>query len=240
MNPIAKYITAFYKLSRIKVIVGDYFILLTAVSIIATNNSVSIPYLLVAAIISLAIHCYSFIVNDLEDAEDDALDEKKKLRNPISAGLISYTEGLAILKFTAAFALILSFFIGGVNTLMISFAAILAGHFYSWKPIRFKSYPIFDIVSHSFALAAFQPILFNTFPGGSFSETFWFVYFGVTLVSIGGALYNQLRDYNVDVASNLNNFTITFGKPIAKILFVLAYLIGFGLNFAVILNYLKI
>ncbi len=239
MHIAIKYIAAFYRLSRIKVIVGDYFILLTGVSVISTENNVALPYLFIATLISLSIHCYSFIVNDLEDAEDDALDEKKKLRNPVSSGFISYREGLIILQLTSVPALIAAFFFGGINAFMVAFAAILTGHLYSWKVVRFKSYPIFDIATHSFALAGFQPILFNSFAGGSFSSSFWLVFIGVMLVSIGGALYNQLRDYNVDVKSGLNNTTIFFGKKISKVLFVFAYLLGFILNFAAIIEFLK-
>lgn len=239
MNQLIKYITAFYRLSRIKVIVADYFILLTGVSIMSTENKVALPYLIIATLISLSIHCYSFIVNDLEDAEDDALDDKKKLRNPISSGYITYNQGFIILQLTSIPALIASFAFGGINAFMVAFAAILTGHLYSWKVVRFKAYPILDIVSHSFALAGFQPILFNSFTGGTFSSSFWLVYIGVTLISVGGALYNQLRDYDVDVQSNLNNTTIFFGKRLSKALFILAYLLGFVLNFAAIIQYIK-
>lgn len=221
-----KIIVAFYRLSRIKTIVVDYFILLSIISIISTQGRVSLLHLFVATLISLSIHCYAFIVNDVEDAEDDAMDPKKKLRNPVSSGYITPRQGLMILQTTSIPAAIAAFIFAGLDGLFVTVLALILGHLYSWKKVRLKSYPILDVLSHSFALAGFQPLLYNTFEGGKIDLVVLFIFLGVSVISIGGAIYNQYRDYEVDVKSNLKNTTIFFGKKLTPLIILGLYSFG--------------
>ncbi|MEP7103238.1 MAG: UbiA family prenyltransferase [Candidatus Dojkabacteria bacterium] len=226
---IKKFFIAFYRLSRIKVILKDYFIPLTIISIFASGFKVSIFDYVIAILVSLSVHCYSFIVNDCEDAEDDAMDPKKVHRNPISDKFITYKQGLMFLQITSFPTLIIVLVFQSIPASLIILSALLAGHFYSWKTVRFKSYPFIDLLSHCYALGVFQVVYFMLLSNGENSLIGVFSIVGIGLFSMGGALYNQIRDFEVDVKSKLNNTAITIGKGNANMLSILFYSLGVSL-----------
>jgi len=232
MSKLQKLIIAFIRLSRIKVILKDYFVWLTIASLIASGLNIPIQIILLAVLTSLFVHLYAFIVNDCEDAEDDAKDPKKAKRNPISAGFITYKTGIYILQLTSFPALIIAFLTSGLSGLVVIFSGILLGHLYSWKKVRFKSMPVIDILSHIFSLSMFQVIYFLTLPGASITIGSICIILAAGFFSAGGALYNQLRDFDVDTLSGLNNTASFLGKKHAKLLASLFYV--FGLIFGVL------
>ncbi|MEO6728914.1 MAG: UbiA family prenyltransferase [Candidatus Dojkabacteria bacterium] len=229
MKMIKKFFIAFYRLSRLNVILHDYFPFLTIVTIIGIGFKISIFDYFLAILVSLSVHCYSFIVNDLEDAEDDAMDEKKAKRNPVSSGFITYRQGLMILQLTSIPALILVFVFQGIPAFLVVLSAIVAGHLYSWKKVRYKSYPFVDLISHAYALGAFQVLYFMLLKNADTGLTPILVLIGVALISMGGALFNQVRDFQVDVKSHLRNTAITIGKNNANFFSIAFYSVGVSL-----------
>lgn len=229
MKRFKKALIAFYRLSRINVILHDYFPALTIISIIAVGFKVSILDFVIATLVSLSVHTYSFIVNDLEDAEDDARDEKKAKRNAISSGFITYKQGQAILQLAAFPALIIALAIHGIPAFLIVLSGIVTGHLYSWKKMRYKSFPFIDILSHCYALGIFQVVYFMFLPGADNNLISVLCIIGIGLFSMGGALYNQVRDWKVDVAAKLNNTAITIGKKNGQLLSVLFFSFGLAL-----------
>jgi 4-hydroxybenzoate polyprenyltransferase len=152
---------------------------------------------------------FAFMVNDLEDAPDDARDPERGARNAITVGLITPRAGwaAALLVGLAAAAL----FAGlnraagavGLITLALSFG-------YSWRGVRLKALPLVDVISHALMLSA---LLFlagyltvDAAPGRA-----WWVAAGVGLISAYGQLYNQLRDYALDRAAGLHNTARVLG-----------------------------
>lgn len=241
MNKIKKSLIAFYRLSRINVILHDYFPYLTIVTIIAVGFKISVLDYFLGIVVSLLVHCYAFIVNDCEDAEDDARDEKKAKRNPISSGFITYKQGILILQLTAIPALIIVFVFQGIPAFLVILSAIITGHLYSWKKLRYKSYPFIDVLSHAYALASFQVLYFMLMPNAEVNIISILAFFAVGLISIGGSLYNQVRDWKVDVAAKLNNTAITIGKNNAQLLSVAFYSIGVSLvSVAIVLRLVRL
>lgn len=153
---------------------------------------------------------YAFMINDIEDAPDDARDPDRAARNPVTSGEIGIRTGYAACRVVAAVTLILYAF-GGLAVLGIGMATLLLSHFYSWRPIRLKAWPITDIVSHSLMLSGFLLLagyfIYHDAPG-----IVWFVAAGATLYSVYGQLYNQLRDYDMDKAAGLFNTAIVLGE----------------------------
>lgn len=153
---------------------------------------------------------YAFMINDIEDAPDDARDPARAARNPISSGRIPPSIGYRATRVVAAATLIL-YACGGVSVLLIGIGTLLLSHLYSWRPVRLKAWPVTDVLSHSLMLSGLLLLagyfIYHDNPG-----IVWFVAAAATLVSVYGQLYNQLRDFDMDKAAGLYNTAIILGE----------------------------
>jgi len=159
---------------------------------------------------------YAFMINDIEDAPDDALEASRAARNPVASGEITPRQGWAASLLVALATLILYATVG-VWPFVIGTLTLALSHFYSWKPVRLKAWPVTDIVSHSLMLSGLL-VLAGYFAYASDIGAVWLMATAATLISVYGQLYNQLRDYDVDVAAGLKNTTIMVGKRNALVL----------------------
>ena len=152
---------------------------------------------------------YAFMINDIEDAPDDARDPARAARNPITSGRIPAKIGYTACRAIAVVTLLL-YACGGMWVLVIGIATLLLSHLYSWRPVRLKAWPVTDILSHSLMLSGLLLLagyfIYHDRPG-----IVWFVAGAATLVSVYGQLYNQLRDYDMDKAAGLYNTAIILG-----------------------------
>ncbi len=187
----------------------------------ARPNDVALDWRLVAVTLAniLAV-AYAFMINDIEDAPDDARDPARAARNPISSGEIGVRIGYAACRVVAAATLIL-YAMGGLTVFGIGVATLLLSHLYSWRPVRLKAWPVTDIVSHSLMLSGLLLLagyfIYDNQPG-----IVWFVAACVTLASVYGQLYNQLRDYDMDKAAGLHNTAIILGERNTRLAMYLA------------------
>lgn len=211
-SPVWAQIRGLIRLTRWKEYVPFVVPLTILGALLATRpNDILLDWRLLAVTAAniLAV-AYAFMINDIEDAPDDARDPARAARNPISTGEIGVRIGYAACRIVAAATLIL-YALGGVWTLFIGIATLLLSHLYSWRPIRLKAWPVTDIVSHSLMLSGLLLLagyfIYHTQPG-----IVWFVAAGVTLISAYGQLYNQLRDYEMDKAAGLYNTAIILGE----------------------------
>jgi len=153
---------------------------------------------------------YAFMINDIEDAPDDARDPARAARNPITTGRIPAKLGYTACRVIAVVTLIL-YACGGMWVLVIGVATLLLSHLYSWRPVRLKAWPVTDILSHSLMLSGLLLLagyfIYHDRPG-----LVWFVAAAATRVSVYGQLYNQLRDYDMDKAAGLYNTAIILGE----------------------------
>ena len=117
---------------------------------------------------------------------------------------------------------------GQVNFQIFIFGLIitLIGYLYSAKPFRFKSRPLIDIISHGFFLAEAEILIFALLPGSQFDVKTLLIAIGVYLFSMGGDLYNELRDWIVDREVGLKNTASILGYNVTRILSYLFYGIG--------------
>ncbi len=175
------------------------------------HNDTMLDWRLVAATgANILAVAYAFMINDIEDAPDDARDPERAARNPIATGEIGSRFGYAACRVVAAATMIL-YAVGGLWVFVIGGATLLLSHLYSWRPVRLKAYPVTDIVSHSLMLSGLLLLagyfLYHDAPG-----VVWFVAAGVTFFSVYGQLYNQLRDFDTDKAAGLYNTAIVLGE----------------------------
>jgi len=183
----------------------------------AQAQNVSLDWRLIVVLIAnnLAVG-YAFMINDIEDAPDDAREAARAARNPVASGELTPRQGWAASLSVAAVTLIL-FGLAGVWPFIVGSLTLALSHFYSWKPIRLKAWPVTDIVSHSLMLSGLL-FLAGYFTYSSNPGLVWLVAAAATLLSVYGQLYNQLRDYDMDVAAGLYNTAIVVGKRNARTL----------------------
>lgn len=181
------------------------------------HDSVTLDWRLVVVLLAnFASMAYAFMINDIEDAEDDAHEAERGDRNPITSGELSKQIGWYAAIGMAVLALI-GYALAGTSTLLIGILILVLAHLYSWKPVRLKGLPLVDILSHALFLsmllylAAF--FIYSTDLG-----VLWVLAIGTFLISAYGQLYNQVRDYEADQAAGLKNTASVLGKTVTMIL----------------------
>lgn len=177
---------------------------------------------------------FAFMVNDIEDAPDDALDQHKRRHNVISSGLLSRREGmiLSALTFFSALAL---YGASGALALVTGAAILLLCYLYSAHPFRLKARPVSDVVSHALMLSGLL-IAAGFFTYGTAPREVWLVIAAASLFSAYGQFYNQVVDYEVDKAAGLKNTAVLFGKRATSILGHLSIIIALICIMAAILH----
>ncbi len=198
----------------------------TLLGVIAARGALGWPLLGVLAANWLAV-AFAFMINDVEDAADDALDPAKVGRNPVSAGDLSprraYAASFAVALLSAAIYALLGWlpFIAGATCLLL-------GLLYSWRPVRLKSMPLFDLVSHCLMLAGLQFIAaFVTFQTELGPRFFWPLAFTIA-VSLYGEMYNELRDLEGDRAAGVKHTACLIGSGPAHWLMMTCLAVGVG------------
>ena len=168
-------------------------------------NAVSVDWRLAAVLVANVLAMsFAFMINDVEDAPDDALNPKKRLHNVISSGVLTRREGLFYTWLTFIIALVL-YALGSGWTLLWGAVTLVMCYLYSAHPFRLKARPVTDVLSHALMLSGLL-VMTGYFIYGSYPGVAWYVIAAATLFSAYGQFYNQIDDYEVD------------NKPVSKIL----------------------
>ena len=154
--------------------------------------------------------CFAFMLNDVEDAPDDALDADKRAHNVISAGMLSRREGMGVSAATFALSLLL-FVAAGGWALVFGAGTLALCYVYSAHPFRFKARPLTDFLSHALMLSGLLIAAGYATYGNDPGEV-WLVVLAAILFSAYGQFYNQVEDYDVDKAAGLRNTAVLLGK----------------------------
>ncbi len=184
-----------------------------------SSRVVTIIILLAANILATT---FAFMINDVEDAEDDAKDEKKAKRNPISAGHISRNFGYVV-SFSVAFLALLLYLLLDTKTFLVGLSLIVLGFLYSWKKVRLKGMPFLDILSHGYFLAG-GILLASFFPFSSDLSLVLPPFLVAYTISIAGDLFNEIRDFTVDRKAGLKNTVSIIGLRPSVIFKTLMYI----------------
>ncbi len=228
------YFTGIVRLTRYREYLW-FVVITTCLGVIAAYGAFGWKLALVLLANELAVG-FAFMINDVEDAADDALDLAKAKRNPVSAGLLraraayAASFGVAILS-AALFALL------GRWPLIIGSACLLIAFLYSWRPVRLKAIPFVDLGSHALMLAGLQ------FAAGyfAFTDTFgsrfiWPIAM-VLSFSMYGELFNELRDLDGDLMAGVTHTACVLGADAARQLALAFVILGF---FAAIVSFLVV
>ncbi len=158
---------------------------------------------------------FAFMLNDIEDARDDARDPIRAARNAVTSGQISARDGAVAAVVVALAALALYAAVGSV-ALGVGALTLALGALYSWRGVRLKALPGVDVLSHllmlSVLLCLAGYVAHGTDPARASAALV-----GVGLISAYGQLYNQLRDYDQDSAAGLRNTAHVLGPRRTRI-----------------------
>ncbi len=146
--------------------------------------------------------------NDVEDAPDDML--VHSTRNIVALGKITKNTGHLVAVVLCVISLTLSI-IAGIAVFIIILAFIITAFLYSWRPIRMKAMPFWDLFSHAvmgglmFLSAAWSSDIL--FEGHVLSVCLIFS-LGIVL----SLLAHQLYDYEDDKVAKIRTTTVVLGK----------------------------
>jgi len=172
---------------------------------------------------------FSFMINDVEDAPDDALNPAKVNRNPVSAGHISPPLAYAASFGVALLAGVAYAFLGPIP-FWLGLACLAIGLLYSWRVVRLKRIPVVDLISHGLLLAGLQFLCayFTFAPNGGGQWIAPFVF--VVSISLYGELFNEVRDLEGDLKAGVTHTAAIVGERAAHVMMYLL-LAGGGISF---------
>lgn len=159
---------------------------------------------------------FAFVINNIADAPDDALNPEKLRRNVISNGVMSAREGWFLAALTSACALLL-YGLSGAWAMAIGGVTLVLCFLYSAHPFRLKARPVTDVLSHALMLSGLL-IMTGYFAYDTNPQVAWLVILAAILFSAYGQFYNQIDDYEVDKSAGLQNTVVLLGKPLTRLL----------------------
>ncbi len=210
-NTFAK-LNAIKKLSRWRQHVPYTLPLVIAGGLMAVNQSEGVPdwRLLAVTLANVLAMTFAFMINDVVDAPDDALDPVKTKSNIISQGMLSVKEANLISGGIFLLSAIL-YYSGGLFSFIDGLATLILSYLYSAPPARLKARPIVDVLSHVLMLSALLMLSGYLIYDTALSSAWW-VILAVTFASAYGQFYNQVDDFETDKLAGLNNTAILLGK----------------------------
>lgn len=203
---ILKELHAIMQLTRLGEYVGSVTIV-TALGFLANTSGHSLTFLPVLVLFAMNTlnFAFSFMINDIEDADNDSLDTAKVTRNPVSAGRIGKSRAYLYTLICGLVSVFISLLLGW-QVLFINTLSLALGFVYSWRKVRLKSYPVIDFVSHALFLGTLQ-YLSAVFVANSSPPVLLVMWGALSIFSISviGDLRNELRDFAVDRKVGLTN-----------------------------------
>lgn len=164
----------------------------------------------VACMANVLAVAFAFMVNDIEDAPDDARDPARAAHNVIVAGDLSVRVGWWA-SWSVAMVALAAFAVINMQVLAVGALTLVLGWLYSWRAVRFKAFPLVDVLAHVLMLSALLLLGGYMAYASDWARTGWVV-IGVSLISAYGQLYNQLRDYEPDRVAGLRNTASVLGR----------------------------
>lgn len=196
---------SYFKFLRIRDATG-YFLIIALGFILAKGFLFPAKDIFLFWVIAFLLLGFGFSINNCFDQKEDQLDITKK--NPIVLKEISFQRGFIFSILIAIIGLYLSSLFG-LKIFLFCLISTLIVFFYSSPPLRMKSRPILDLISHGLfggPIIFFFPLLVFEIKLASFH---WFISFSLFYFSIILELRNFLEEYETDKKAGVKN-TIYF------------------------------
>ena len=222
----------FFRFTRLWDYAHMLLLLFPVIFLISPANLFTYKALMVFAA-NLCLTAFGYMYNDLEDAVDDYHDLEKRERNPVASGEITRNQSfLANLVILGAGLLMLAYVSSFVFFLGVVFSFV--GFLYSWRTLRLKSTPIWDVVSHVIFLganqflityAAFRPLDLHALPYLMIIVPF----------SLMNEIMHELIDFEVDKETEISNTVqMLSGFNVRKLLVILSVTVIIGVSLIVL------
>jgi len=170
---------------------------------------------------------FSFSINNCFDHEGDRLGSKVS-RNPIASDHIRVQGGVLFSVILALLGLIFSGFWFGAGPLSIYVLMLLLSGAYSIPPIRLKSVPFLDLVTHGLFFGSLI-VLYGVTVTGGFTYASLPLFFSVFILSLILELRNQIDDVEEDIVTGVETTVVRIGSSRANKLFYSLLAIHIGL-----------
>jgi 4-hydroxybenzoate polyprenyltransferase len=220
---MVKRLNGIWRLTRFEEYVS--FVIVTTLLGAAASRG-SFGWILIGVVVAnwLAVG-FAFMINDVEDAPDDALNPAKVSRNPVSAGTLSPRIGRLLSFLVASIAAVLYATLG-LGPFIAGSVCLLLAYLYSWRRIRLKAIPIADLIAHAAMLAGLQFLAaYWAFDGGP--AWLWvFPLLTVLAISLYGQLFNELRDFDGDLKAGVTHTAHYIGPRATQGLMMVWLVIG--------------
>lgn len=158
--------------------------------------------------IVLLLLAFGFSVNDCFDTREDRLAQNKL--NPVARKEISFKKSFTFSVLPGVLALALSVLFG-MKVFLFCLVGASIGFFYSAPPLRMKSRPVLDLISHGFFAGAFLVALPFLIFNPQLTLFHYLIIFAIFYMSITLELRNHLGDYESDKKAGLRTFACVFG-----------------------------
>jgi 4-hydroxybenzoate polyprenyltransferase len=191
-----------------------FVIVTTLLGTAAGNGTFGWPLIIVLIANWLAVG-FAFMINDVEDAADDALNPAKVNRNPVSAKILS-PRAAYLASYAVAAITVVMYALLGVIPFIIGLISVLVGFLYSWRRVRIKSMPFIDLIIHCMMLAGFQFLPAYFAFTSTLNDKWLWPFLAVISISMYGELFNELRDLEGDLEAGVKHTTSVLGERNAK------------------------
>jgi 4-hydroxybenzoate polyprenyltransferase len=192
-----------------------WFVIVTTLLGAAAGGGTFGWQLIVALLANWLAVGFAFMINDVEDADDDALNPAKINRNPVSCKLISPRVGYSASYVTAILSALCYLLLGPIP-FVIGIISLIVGFLYSWRKVRIKSMPFVDLLIHCMMLAGFQFLPAYFAYTSVINSNFWWPFLAITSVSMYGELFNELRDLEGDLQAGVKHTASVLGEKNSK------------------------
>ena len=193
---------ALAKLTRFDEYTG-FIVITTLMGVLAAQGAFTWQLIVLLFTNWLAVG-FSFMINDIEDAPEDAFSMKNFKRNPVSSGLIAPRDAkiaawLAALSSAGLYALL------GLWPFILGVACLILGMLFSAQIVRLKTMAFIDILSHSLILAGL-PFLCSYFTFTTrFNQVWFWPFIFVVSISNYGRLHKAIKNLEGDRLSRLSH-----------------------------------
>lgn len=193
-----------------------YFVIITTLLGIASAKGAFSARLAAILLANWLAVSFAFMVNDIEDAPEDAFSTKNRKRNPISQGMLSLKTARAAAMTVGLMALVL-YALMGWWTFVCGLICLVLGTLYSIKTIRLKSIAVLDLISRGLILAGL-PFFCSYFAfTNTLNHTWIWPFLFVMSVSVFYDHYDSNKG-NFEHLSRLRQTGVLYGERTANML----------------------
>lgn len=151
---------------------------------------------------------FSFMINDIEDAPEDAFSEDNLRQNPVAGGMISL-QGARIAALSTAVLSISLYLLMGLWPFIFGTAGILLGYLFSAHMLRLKMVAFFDMLTYGLVLSGL-PFLSSYY---AYSDQLNDVWFWPFILVMASAVYDRLNKEMTRIpSSGLHDTAISLGQ----------------------------